>query len=391
MRTILFTGKGGVGKTSIAAATALYSAKLGHKTLVISTDPAHSLSDSFEYTLDKKPVKIRKNLYGEEIDTQQMIEENWGVVKDYMTSLFNWEGIKEVEAEELTIFPGMEELFSLLEVKKWNDKKNFEVLILDCAPTSSTLRLLSFPEIMEWYMAHLFNIERKAMKIVRPLAMRFTSLPLPQDEVFSSIKILYHNLERMKEILVDPNRTSIRLVLNPEKMVIAESRRAFTYFNLFGLAVDAVIVNRVIPKKVEDPFFERWKVLQKNHLKEVEESFAPLPILKASLFDQEVLGFDLLLKLGKEVYGNKNPVGIFHKGPFLEITKKDSSYFLIIYLPFSKKSDFDILKKEGHLVVKVGEFKRNIFLPLSLALREPKKAQFEGNKLKIEFGGEKDG
>ena len=385
MRTILFTGKGGVGKTSIAAATGVKASKFGHKTLVVSTDPAHSLADSFNIPLGKKPVKIRKNLYGEELDPQQKMEENWGVIKDYMTRLFNWRGIEAVEAEELAIFPGMEELFSLLEVKKWADEKTFDVVILDCAPTGSTLRLLSFPEIMDWYMQRVFHIERKAAKLIRPVASRLTTLPLPGDNIFDAVEMLYENLAKMKEILADVERSSVRLVLNPEKMVIAESRRAFTYLSLFGYPIDAVIVNRLMSKEITDPFFDRWKKAQQEHLEEIETSFVSLPIFTSHLFDQEIYGLELLGRLGEDIYGDKDPADLFYQGIPVEIGKDNKTYYLLINLPFSSKSDVEVLKKQNELIVKVGNYKRNILLPLSLANKEPKRAKLEKEKLKIEF------
>lgn len=385
MRTILFTGKGGVGKTSIAAATGVKASKFGHKTLVVSTDPAHSLADSFNIPLGKKPVKIGKNLYGEELDPQQKMEENWGVIKDYMTRLFNWRGIEAVEAEELAIFPGMEELFSLLEVKKWDDDGTFDVVILDCAPTGSTLRLLSFPEIMDWYMQRVFHIERKAAKLIRPVASRLTTLPLPGDNIFDAVEMLYENLAKMKEILADVERSSVRLVLNPEKMVIAESRRAFTYLSLFGYPIDAVIVNRLMSKEITDPFFDRWKKAQQEHLEEIETSFVSLPIFTSHLFDQEIYGLELLGRLGEDIYGDKDPADLFYQGIPVEIGKDNKTYYLLINLPFSSKSDVEVLKKQNELIVKVGNYKRNILLPLSLANKEPKRAKLEKEKLKIEF------
>jgi len=385
MRTILFTGKGGVGKTSIAAATGVKASKFGHKTLVVSTDPAHSLADSFNIPLGKNPVKISKNLYGEELDPQQKMEENWGVIKDYMTRLFNWRGIEAVEAEELAIFPGMEELFSLLEVKKWDDDGTFDVVILDCAPTGSTLRLLSFPEIMDWYMQRVFHIERKAAKLIRPVASRLTTLPLPGDNIFDAVEMLYENLAKMKEILADVERSSVRLVLNPEKMVIAESRRAFTYLSLFGYPIDAVIVNRLMSKEITDPFFDRWKKAQQEHLEEIETSFVSLPIFTSHLFDQEIYGLELLGRLGEDIYGDKDPADLFYQGIPVEIGKDNKTYYLLINLPFSSKSDVEVLKKQNELIVKVGNYKRNILLPLSLANKEPKRAKLEKEKLKIEF------
>ncbi|HID26753.1 MAG TPA: ArsA family ATPase, partial [Methanosarcinales archaeon] len=250
MRVILFTGKGGVGKTSVSASTALMCSKLGYRTMVMSTDAAHSLSDSFDMNLTDKPTKITENLFGLEINPQHEIKENWGIIQEYITLFLSSRGINDVVAEELSVFPGMEELFSLIKIKRYNNSKEFDVVIVDCAPTGATLRLLSFPDIIKWYMKHLFNIERKTMKVIRPMANRILKVPLPTDEVYESIEDIYKNVEAFSNILSDTTKTTVRLVMNPEKMVIKETHRAFTYLCLYGISVDSIIVNKVLPEDI---------------------------------------------------------------------------------------------------------------------------------------------
>src|SRR5204863_5903125 len=294
MRVLLFTGKGGVGKTTIAAATAVRAAKAGHRTLVMSTDPAHSLADSFDVELGPESREVAPNLWAEQIDAQERLEANWREIQEYMVSLMNWAGVDAIQAEELSVLPGLDEIFSLIDVKRYVDANEHDLLIVDCAPTAETLRLLSLPEIMNWYIERIFPVERRVVKTIRPIVSRMTTLPIAGDQVFSAIESLHNNLDAVRRILVDERVSSVRLVLNPEKMVIAEARRTYTYLSLFGYRVDAVVVNRIIPDTVTDPYFGNWKEIQAEHLATVRESFEPVPILTAKLFDEEMVGLDLL-------------------------------------------------------------------------------------------------
>src|SRR6186997_3257741 len=284
MRVLLFTGKGGVGKTTVAAATAVRAAANGKRTLIMSTDPAHSLADAFEVVIGDTPTEITANLWAQQIDAQERLEDNWREIQDYMIQLMNWAGTETIQAEELTVIPGLDEIFALIDVKTHVESGAYDMLVVDCAPTAETLRLLSLPEIMNWYIERVFPVERRVVKTIRPIVSRMTSLPIAGDQVFAAVERLHSNLDRVKQILTDEKVSSVRLVVNPEKMVIAEARRTYTYLGLFGYRVDAVVVNRIIPEEVTDPYFGKWKDIQAEHIKTVYESFDPVPILPVRLF-----------------------------------------------------------------------------------------------------------
>lgn len=385
MRIILFTGKGGVGKTTLAAATALLSAQRGYRTLIISTDAAHSLADAFEVELSNEPQKILPDLYGQEINSLEEIEKKWGEIKNYLTAFFASQGIDVLEAEEMSIFPGMEELFSLMEIRNYNKTSDFEVIIVDCAPTGDTLRLLSAPEITGWYLKHIFPLQRTAAKAVRPVASRVLPFPFPEDKVFEAMKKLTIQLAEMKDILADGNQTSIRLVINPEKMVIKEAQRAFTFFNLFGYMVDLIIVNRIIPAAVKDVYFKKWIALQAGYQQLIKECFSPLPILSSELFSQEIVGKKLLAEMAKKVYGHRDPTQIFFNQKPISVEKADSGFDLLLHLPFVGKKDLELSQKGEELSIKAGHYKRNILLPPTLLNYSVKGAKFESQKLRIYF------
>lgn len=385
MRIILFTGKGGVGKTTLAAATALLSAQKGYNTLIISTDAAHSLSDAFEIPLSNQPQKISTRLYGQEINSLQEIEKKWGEIKNYLAAFFASQGIDIIEAEEMSIFPGMEELFSLMEIHNYDKNSDYDVIIVDCAPTGDTLRLLSAPEITGWYLKHIFPFQRTAAKAVRPVANKVFPFPFPKDKVFEAMKNLTTQLAEMKEILVDAEKTSIRLVLNPEKMVIKEAQRAFTFFNLFGYTVDLIIVNRIIPPKVHDLYFKNWKTIQEEYRQMINECFLPIPILSSDLFSQEIVGKELLFEMAKKVYGEKDPTQLFFTQKPITIEKTDGGFDLFLHLPFVEKKDLNLSQKGEELFIRVGRYKRNILLPQALLNYSIRGAKFERKKLKIYF------
>jgi arsenite-transporting ATPase len=385
MRIILYTGKGGVGKTSVAAATALRAARLGRRTLVMSTDAAHSLGDSFDMPLGGEPLPIVQNLWGQELDVFREIDRHWGTLQDWLKVLMAWRGLDEVVAEEMAVLPGMEELAGLLHLINHYKLGEYEVIVVDCAPTGETLRLLSFPDVARWWMHRIFPIERVAARIARPVLRRVTDLPLPDDEVFDAVKELFAKLEDMRGILTDPATSSVRLVLNPEKMVIRETQRTFTYLNLYGYATDLVVCNRIIPRAVSDSYFQTWKATQRRHYHQVEEAFAPLPILKAPLMEQEVVGVAMLERFGEALYGARDPTAVLYKGQIHDIRQEDGQYVLTLAMPFVTREEISLSQVGDELVVQAGAFKRNIILPRAMAGMESQGARLEGERLSIRF------
>lgn len=388
MRIILYTGKGGVGKTSIAAATAVKSAKQGVKTLVVSTDPAHSLGDSLDIKLSPEPVEIQNNLWAQEIDSTHEVEKGWGQVQNYLTALFTSKTIKDITTEELTVFPGMEDLLSLLRILKYYKENTFDVIIIDCAPTGETLALLSFPDMLRWWMDKLFPFKRKALKVIKPVAQPLLGIPLPPDSVMGEIENIYNQLDEMRQIFADRNITSIRIVVNPEKMVIKEAQRSFTYLNIYDFNVDAIVVNRVIPDDVSDDYFNVWKDIQKKYKEMIINSFLPLPIYYSPLFEQEVVGLEMLTRMGNEIFKKEDPVEIKYNSRTQQIQKENNEYVMSIYMPFTNKGDLTLNQKSDELIIKVGSVKRNITLPRTLINLSVKSAKFHDETLKIVFGGE---
>jgi arsenite-transporting ATPase len=307
MRVILVTGKGGVGKTTVSAATAIRAADLGYRTLVTSTDPAHSLADAYQVALGDSATEVAPRLHAQQIDSQQRLEESWGAVRDHLTELFDWSGLKGVEAEELTVFPGMDELFSLASVRDHVRSGNYDAVVVDCAPTAETLRLLSLPEVLSWYMEKMFPIGRRVAKVVRPVLTKMSSVPIADDDVFEAVAMFYERLDGIREILADAEMTSARLVMNPEKMVISEARRTYTYLGLFGYSVDSAVVNRMLPDTVTDPYFKRWREIQQEHAEAIQEGFAGLDIRALRLFDEEMVGAENLRIVGEELYVTVGP------------------------------------------------------------------------------------
>lgn len=385
MRIILFTGKGGVGKTTVASATALRIAASGKKTLLMSTDPAHSLADAFATELGPDPVEVAPNLWAEQIDAQRRLEENWREIQQHAIAVLNWAGLAEVEAEELSVIPGLDEIFSLADVKRHSAEGPYDVLVVDCAPTGETLRLLSLPDIIQWYMERIFPIERRVMGALRPVAKRITSIPLPDEGVYSAVKRFYDKLDGVRQVLTDAETTSIRLVVNPEKMVISEAMRTFTYLNLFGYRVDAVVANRLLPDEVSDGYFDRWKELQREHLATIKEAFEPVPILKARLHEQEVLGRELLEDLGREVYDDLDPGDVLFTDDPMTIAKHGDDYHLTLNLAFARKEDLELSTKADELFIRVGPYRRTIMLPKVLAAREIGRASLRDDRLEIVF------
>ncbi len=386
MRIILYTGKGGVGKTTISAATAVRCAELGHKTIVMSTDPAHSLADSLDCKIGVKPKRMNENLMAEEINVHEELKKNWGRIQTYIKKFLKSRGFEDLMAEEFAVFPGMEELFSLLKLRDYAEHEAYEVAIIDCAPTASTVRMLSVPDVIRWYMDRFFDIERRIVKTVRPIAERITKVPFPTDDVYDSVEDLFHKVEGMKGILTDSKKASIRLVFNPEKMVIKESQRAYSYLNLFGFTVDAVIANRIYPDEIDDAYFDRWRTAQTKYLEQAKAVFEPLPIFAGKLFDREMVGLKLLHALADNIFGDTDPAQVFYSEPPIKIKQVDGRYKMSIHLPGTQKKDLNIWFAGEELIVEVGSYRRNILLPRSLAQTEIVEAKFEGDDLNIIFG-----
>jgi len=385
MRIILYTGKGGVGKTTISAATAVRCAELGYNTIVMSTDPAHSLADSLDIKLGAKPKKIKDNLTAEEINVNEELKKNWGRIQKYVTKFLRSRGFEDLMAEEFAVFPGMEELFSLLKLKEYAEKGSYDLAIIDCAPTANTVRMLSVPDVIRWYMDKFFDIERRIVRTVRPIAERIAKVPLPTDDVYDSVEELFHKLEGMKDILADPQKSSVRLVFNPEKMVIKESQRAYSYLNLFGFTVDAVIANRIYPEEIDDPYFARWRTIQAKYLLEAKDIFDPLPMFSGKLFDREMVGLKLLHAMAENIFGDIDPATVFYTHPPISTKQVNSRYVMSIHLPGTGRRDLNVFVAGDELIVEVSNYRRNILLPRSLAQAEIAEAKFDGDSLNIVF------
>ncbi|MGA1476117.1 MAG: TRC40/GET3/ArsA family transport-energizing ATPase [Prochlorothrix sp.] len=390
MRVILMTGKGGVGKTSVAAATGLRCAEEGYKTLVLSTDPAHSLADSFDLEMGHEPRQIRPNLWGAELDALMELEGNWGAVKRYISEVLQARGLEGVEAEELAILPGMDEIFSLVRMKRHHDEGEFDVLIIDSAPTGTALRLLSLPEVAGWYMRRFYKpfqaVSAALRPLVEPLFRPVAGFSLPTNEVMDAPYEFYEQIEALEKILTDPAQTSVRLVTNPQRMVIKESLRAHAYLSLYNVGTDMVVANRIIPDTVTDPFFKQWKANQEQHRQEIHANFQPLPIKEVPLYSEEMCGMAALERLKETLYGEESAAQVYYKETTLRVVQQDSSnYSLEVYLPGIPKNQVELSKTGDELNIRIGNHRRNLVLPQALAMLQPAGAKMEEDYLKIRF------
>jgi arsenite-transporting ATPase len=384
-RTILYTGKGGVGKTSVAAATARAIARRGLRTIVLSTDPAHSLSDSLEVSLGPDPVEIEPNLWGQEVQAEQEMERNWQAVQEWLGSLLADRGVDSILAQEMTVPPGLDELFSLLQIKNHRESGAFDVIVVDCAPTGETLRLLSFPDVARWWLEKVFPWEKRIVAAARPLAKTFLDVKLPSGDVYADVQRLVLNLIAMNEILRDRERASIRLVMNPERMVVKEAQRTFTYLNLYGYLTDAVVVNRVFPDAVEGGYFDAWRSVQQQQIELVDQAFAPVPVLKAPFFEQEVIGGEMLDRLADAVFGSSQPQEMLYSHLSQELWIEDGRATLRLAIPFTEKPEIELKKVGLELIVRVATHRRNIMLPTALASYRPRGAKFDAGALTVTF------
>ena len=391
MRNIIFTGKGGVGKTSVAAATALRAADMGYKTLIMSTDPAHSLGDSLDVQLGPSPVKVAENLWGQEVSVFGDLNLNWDVVREHFAHLMESRGIEGVYAEEMGVLPGMEELFSLSYIKRYNEQQEYDLLVVDCAPTGETLRLLSLPETFGWFIKLIRNVEKFMVKpVIRPLSKKIKRIDdfVAPVEVFDKVDNLFSSTEGIIDLLADSTKTTMRLVMNPEKMVIKESMRALTYLNLYGITVDRITINRVMPDQSPDPYFQKWRAIQQKYIEQIQDAFAPIPITEVPLFDDEVVGIPMLRRVGEKVYGDLNPLDIFFNENPIDIKKvSDGHYKVRVRLPCMENMGLEpkILKLGDDLTIRIGDYQKIIVLPIFLAGMESTGASYEDKWLCIDF------
>ncbi len=397
MRIIFYAGKGGVGKTSVAAATGIKVAERGKRTVVISLDIAHSLSDIFDLGKDLldqnkgKPIQINQHLFIQELDIQEELKTYWGEIHAYLSGLLNTTGLDEVLAEELAVLPGMEEVSLLLYINKYAQEEEFDVIILDCAPTGESLRFISIPTTLEWYMRKIFKLERTMVKYVRPVAKRLYDVPLPGDDYFQAIEDLFERMKGVDQLLMNPKITSVRLVTNPEKIVLKETQRAFMYFCLFKMNIDAIVINRILPQGLTDAYFKDWLKSQRQRLEEAQDYFDPIPIFSVNQFEGEIVGYDRLKILADQVYGKRNPMKRFYQEEPYELIKKNGKYRLKLKLPFIMKKDVELNKFIDELIVRIGGFKRHILLPRQVAAMQPVKATLQDQILQIYFEGEHHG
>ncbi len=389
-RLILYSGKGGVGKTSLSAATAIRAARLGQRTLVVSTDSAHSLGDALDRPIGPEPVDVLPHLQAIEVDVNRELSAHWGTIHEYLTRFMTFRGIDETVAEEIAILPGMEELFSLVRVRAWSESKRYDVIVIDCAPTGDTVRMLAVPEVLGFYFSRIFPIQRRVVATVRPVAQRITDMPIPNDDVFGSVKRIYEQMEGMGPLLQDPKHSSIRIVLNPERMVINESQRLYTYLSLFGFPVDAVVANRVLPEEARSSYFDRWFAIQAQHLQTARQAFDPLPFFEAPLFDREMVGTEMLDLFGRRVFGEKDPSAVLYKDKPIEIRKEKGGYALYVRLPFAEKDRINVWARGDELSIQVDNQRRHFVLPRTLAGRPVEGAAFKEQRLRVAFGAKEE-
>jgi arsenite/tail-anchored protein-transporting ATPase len=383
-RTILYTGKGGVGKTSVAAATARRCAAAGRRTLVLSTDPAHSLADALGVPLGSDPTEVGDRLHAQQVQAQEELERNWAAMQDWLGELLVERGVDRISAEELTVPPGMDELFSLLQLRRHDESGDYDVVVVDCAPTGETLRLLSFPDVARWWIEKVFPQQGRILNAARPFARAVLDVELPGESVLDEVSELVRNLVAMNELLRDRERVSLRLVMNPDRMVVDEARRTFTYLNLYGFLTDAVVVNRVFPEEVGE-YFGGWRERQQEQLREIESAFAPVPVLRAPYFAEEVVGGEMLDRLGDELFETTAPDGVLHRRLAHELDVGRDAATLRLDLPFARRGDVELKKVGQELIVRVDGHKRTLVLPPALADHRPAGATLSDGALEVRF------
>ncbi|HEX5622130.1 MAG TPA: ArsA family ATPase [Solirubrobacteraceae bacterium] len=385
-RIILYTGKGGVGKTSVAAATARRCAAAGGRTLVLSTDPAHSLAESLQAPVGGEPTEVGGGVWAQQVQAQEELERNWSAAQEWLGGVLAERGVERIAAEELTVPPGADELFSLLQLKHHAESGEWDTIVVDCAPTGETLRLLSFPDAARWWLDRVLGRENAFLSAARPLARAFLDLSLPDERVMADIQRLVGNLIAMHELLRDAERVTLRLVMTPDRMVVAEAMRTFTYLNLYGYLCDAVVVNRVFPENVGE-YFGAWRAVQAEQLADVEAGFAPVPVLRAPFFEQEVLGATMLDRLADALFDGRDAAAVLHGRLAQELALDGTRAELRLDLPFVSKGDIALRKIGLELVVRVDGYKRTIVLPGALAGFKPTSAKLNEGSLVVGFEG----
>lgn len=387
-RIIIFTGKGGVGKSSIAAAHAVKAAQEGMKTLIISTDMAHNLSDIFGRQLGEEPSEIQKNLDGLEIDSNYEMDRYYGAISKAFKNMISFQSAGDSEIfEDMVVFPGIEELFSLLKITELYESGRYDLIIVDCAPTGETLSLLKFPELFSWYMEKLFPIGKVALKVLRPVSKAAFKLEMPGDEALNDIEKLYVKLGRLQELLKNREVCSIRLVTIPEKMIVEETKRNYMYLNLFNFNVDGLYINRIIPEEVNNEFFDQWKEIQKNYLKEIEAVFSGIPVFRIKWYEQEINGIKGLEKIVRDSLDDKSIFNVLRTTSNETFNTTQKGYRLDVYIPFADKKDFDLFESGTDIIIKIGNFKRNIPIPNSLRKYHLVQAKLNEGILSINFEG----
>lgn len=384
-RVLLFTGKGGVGKTTVAAATAVSCARLDQRTVVVSTDPAHSLADVLGQPVGDEPTAAAPGLWAAQLDARKRLEDSWADIRTWLVELLGWAGIEAVQAEELAVLPGLDELFALTDIARLADDGRWDTVVVDCAPTAETLRLLSLPDVLTGWMARVLPTGRRINRVVGPVVRSLSGLPVAGDEVFSATERVHAHLLAVQALLADRDVTRVRLVVNPEALVVAEARRTATTLALFGYGVDAVVANRLLPDDLTDPWFEEWKAVHARHLRAIEEGFAPLPVLRGSLGPTELVGVEALAGLGAELYGASDPAAAHGASQPLRIEREPGGYRLLLELPFTEPEDLDLGRRPGELVLRVGPHRRSVLLPDSLVRRQISGASLRDGVLVVRF------
>lgn len=385
MRIILYTGKGGVGKTSIAAATACKIAESGNKVLIMSTDEAHSLGDSFNIKLGNNPVMIADNLYAMEIDAVEENEKMWGSLKGYLKDLITLKSEASIESEELLVFPGFQELMSLIKMKEYEDKGEYDVLIVDCAPTGETMSLLKFPDLFKVFMEKIFPLKKKSAKFLGPVIEKTTKIPMPKEDTFDDIERLYEKIDDLHKLMLDKEKVSIRIVTTPEKIVVREAKRSFSFLHLFDYNVDAIIINKIFPEESIKGYFEKWEAKQREGIEEVYESFKDLPIFELELMHSELREYKCLKVVSEKIYNGINPEDILFNEKIFEITKDGERYIYSLNIPTVDKNDLDLMQNGDELIIAIKNERRSLVLPQKLQSKNLVGAKYENSKLNIFF------